>query len=425
VLFVARPIAMIVTDSFELETYHIASGFNPMLTMALLGGLGFVLGYAVPWGRALARRLTPLPPTWHADTALSYSLIVAAVGLVLFAIFLMQSGGLSVLQSLLAGRNAENPDYATSSGYLYLGIFLSLPAALFIIASGDTSPRLRGTLIVLGVAVLSLSLVQAGPSGTRSWLVPIFGSIFIFWYIRRGRRPRARTLILLVLVGFTVGITFAREARNLTTRQEAGLGELLTRSITRPGDAWDSFILGPDTEMAALLALETQTVPSPIPHTYGTATAHVFVHPIPRLLWEGKPRPGDEILTRELFFEPRINFAPRQYSPLANFYMDFGYAGVFAGMAVLGLLARTHYAYFTLNATNPAVQIFYAATLPFWVVMLRGSISDTSARLFFVIPPLLFGFYLARRRRPDAAREPAAAMHAGGRRTLPRKGRTP
>ncbi|HEY8491162.1 MAG TPA: O-antigen polymerase [Dehalococcoidia bacterium] len=407
VLFVARPAAMLLTDAFRFQTYPIRDGFIPMLVMALLGGAGFLLGYALPWGGALGRRLPPLPSAWHADTAVAYALALVGLGTVLFTAFLLQAGGPDLSRSLLEGRGDAGPDYAASTGYLYLAIFLSIPAALLIIASGGMTGRLRRGLVALGIAVLCVSLVQAGPSGTRSWLLPIFGSVFIFWYVRHGRRPAARTLLLLLLMGFFLGINFAREARSPEVRREVGLWALLVRSVTRPDDAWDAFILGPDTEMASLLSLEATAVPSRIPFQHGLATGHVLVHPVPRTLWPGKPRPGDEILTEELFHRRRINFAPRQYTPLGNFYMDFGYAGALAGMAPLGVLARLHYAYFLRNAANPAVQALFAATLPFWVVLLRGSVSDTAARLFYVVPPLLLGLALARRAGGSAPPEAA------------------
>jgi hypothetical protein len=394
VMFVARPIAMLLTDNFDFQTYDIRSGFTPMLALGLVGGLGFLGGYSLV-GRSLARRFPPLPAKWHADTAVTYSIVIAAIGLALFAIFIIQSGGLSALRSLLQGRQPEQARFfSQSSGYFYQGIFLAVPAGLLTMASGHS--RHRPVFVLAGLIILAFVVVRSWSLGTRSWLVPIFGSLFILWYLRRGQRPALHTLLTVIVIGFVFGISFVGSMRVFSTRQAEGTSQLLLQSVTEPQEAWDTFLGGGDTEMASLLALEVQQVPSQIPFQHGAATGEILIHPIPRMLWNDKPRPGDEILARTLFVERGINLAPRQFSPIGNFYLDFGFIGAALGMIVLGAVAHTHYEYFRLNSANPAVQVVYAATLPFWIVLLRGSVTDTAGRLLFVLPPLLLGLYMAR-----------------------------
>src|SRR5439155_12175676 len=61
VLFVARPIGMLVTNSFEVSTYQVRQGFAGMLFMALAGAVGSLLAYAIPAGRAIGTRLRAPP----------------------------------------------------------------------------------------------------------------------------------------------------------------------------------------------------------------------------------------------------------------------------------------------------------------------------------------------------------------------------
>jgi len=128
---------------------------------------------------------------------------------------------------------------------------------------------------------------------------------------------------------------------------------------------------------------------SRVPITWGASTGQVFVHWIPRVAWPGKPRSGDELLTSSLLVDPSFGFAPRAYSPLANFYLDFRFLGCFVGMFVVGLLARLQWAYLRYDLANPSAQYLYALWFPFWISLLRGSINDFAPRMAVLLVPAL------------------------------------
>jgi len=400
IMFVARPVAMLVTDTFRTAegAYPVREGFLSMLLLATAGALGFLIGYAIPIGRHVGQRIRPLPGNWSIGGATVYSLFLVGAGLGLFSVFIVQSGGLAAVPNLFAGRLELAQLQLSSHTTTYFGgaIALAFPAGLLLLASGAMAKK-RG-VVLTGVAVLGLGLAVNGPEGIRSWLIVFFGAPFVFLYLRRGTRPSVPAVLLLVFIGFTLGITFVGSARDSSQRDRVGVVGLLSHSATALGEGWDRFILGWDTEMASLLSLETMVVPYQIPFQHGGATGEVFVHAVPRQLWADKPRPGDELLTRRYFIEPGLTASSRQYTPLADFYLDFGYMGGFLGMALLGVSARAHWEYFVKNASVPGVQLFYAATLPFWIVLMRGSIADTLGRLAFVVPPILLGLYLTRTR---------------------------
>jgi hypothetical protein len=400
IMFVARPVAMLVTGTFVTAegAYQVREGFLSMLLLATAGGLGFVIGYAIPIGRHVGQRIRSLPGTWNIGAATVYSLFLVAAGLGLFSVFIAQSGGVAAIPSLFAGRLELAQLHLSSQSTTYFGgaIALTFPAGLLLVASGAMAKR-RG-IVFTGLAVLGLGLSVNGPEGIRSWLIVFLGAPLVLLYLRKGRRPSALAVLLLAFIGFTVGITFVGSARDSSQRERVGVVSLLSQSATALGEGWDRFILGWDTEMASLLSLETMVVPYQIPFQNGAATGEVFVHAVPRQLWADKPRPGDELLTRRYFIETGLTASPRQYSPLADFYLDFGYIGGLLGMALLGVSARAHWEYFVKNASQGGVQLLFAATLPFWIVLMRGSVADTLGRLAFVVPPILLGLYLTRKR---------------------------
>jgi len=398
VLFFARPIAMFITGSFDTSGYQVRDGMAGMLFMALTGCVGFLGAYALPVGRSLGRKLDPLPEIRHLARAAAYAIAIAMIGVLMFAAFIAISGGFSTLLALMSGRqeNAIVLSGVSTTAYLQGGLALTLPASLilFYVASKRRSLVLGG----LGLGCVLVGLVVSGPSGIRGWILPYVGAPFILLYLSRNRRPGVVLVLLLLFVGFGLN-GFIADARDSATRQTTGISQLLSQNFTRLGDGWTRFVLGGDTEMPNLLALEVMKVPSIIPFMDGAATGQVLVQPIPRQFWPSKPRSGDEVLTRTLFVETNLNAASRQYTPMANFYLDFGYIGVLFGMAFLGILMRVFYEYFRINSASGSVQLIYAAALPFLFALLRGSIADVSGRLVFILPPLVLGVYLARQQR--------------------------
>jgi len=150
-----------------------------------------------------------------------------------------------------------------------------------------------------------------------------------------------------------------------------------------------------DTEMLPLLSLMAQSDESRVPITWGASTGQVFVHWIPRVAWPGKPRSGDELLTSSLLVDPSFGDAPRQYSPLANFYLDFRFLGCFVGMLFIGLVARLQWAYLRCDFANPSAQYFYALLFPFWISFLRGSLNEIVPRATVLLVPALLLLYFS------------------------------
>lgn len=397
VLFVARPIGMLLTNSFEVSTYQVRQGFAGMLFMAFVGAVGFLLAYALPAGTTIGRRLRVLPEPGSAGTAVGYGLIISLIGVLLFVVFIATSGGLGTLKALIAGRQENMIVFlqTSSTSYLSGALALTFPAAMltFFFAL-----RKRSLLLwMLGIAIAGIGLAVDGPVGIRGWILPYTGGPLILRYLIREKRPGITSLLVLAFIGISLN-GFIVQARDSSTRSSTSMGDLFRANLTNAGDTWSRFVMGGDTEMPNLLSLEVIEVPSNIPFQNGTATGEVLVQPIPRAIWPSKPRAGDETLTQRLFVAPGLNSTARQYTPMGNFYLDFGYVGALLGMAGLGLLARIHFEYFRANASNGAVQILYAATLLFLVVLLRGSVGDAAGRLVFIVPPLLLGLHLARAR---------------------------
>jgi hypothetical protein len=264
VLFVLRP-------AFELSQPGgpaLVVGQDPVpqyadaLVAAILGGAAYYAGYYGALGSLLAQRVgIPRDDLWGASLAV-FALVLTMGGLGLYAAFLIQSGGLSALATILAGRSPGSASLlAQPLGYLYSGpLWLGgLGVLLLALAPRWWSPRGAAAL-----ALVMVSQVTTVTSGSRSWTLPILAAIVLLWYLRRGRRPSPLLIALALVPVFVVGVSAPRDYRGTSTRS----GSFVDTVFADLGDLESSvnaFFLGADTAMLPDLAVEMRYVPSVIP----------------------------------------------------------------------------------------------------------------------------------------------------------------
>ena len=85
VMFVIRPGSMVSSGNLVFDTgisqTNLTETFPTMLTLGMLGALGFVLGYLSPAGTGFARRWRPPAEDATPDVLVTYALVIAAVGM--------------------------------------------------------------------------------------------------------------------------------------------------------------------------------------------------------------------------------------------------------------------------------------------------------------------------------------------------------
>jgi hypothetical protein len=221
-------------------------------------------------------------------------------------------------------------------GLLYLAYLQGrLPAAHALLFFGLALPLellsrlISGALYEFFVAVVFLSLIYWQVRRRVPWAV-LAGSAVLFVLLNdvkfeyRGRVSRAG-LETTDVVG-----KVATLADLLTERyvdfERAQPGDVTISSVNRIGHI-------------ALFAYVVDATPGMVPYWGGETYAFLFASAVPRFLWPEKPVAGfgNEFGRRYQFLHPR-NFDTTINVPwLAEFYINFGAAGVLVGMALVGI----------------------------------------------------------------------------------------
>lgn len=396
VLFLVRPLVELShPGARQFEAYSDAPGFEKALLIALVGVAGLYIGYALSYGRVLGQRIPRVPTAWSPTTlgVLVFSLVM--VGALLFAAFAAQVGqGLDSTVSYFKGRSTEVRTLGQSSAYFYYGPYLVVPAT-FLLLLGRQSQR-RGRWL-LGAAITGvLALLITVPRGDRTFVLAFLLPLLVLPYLRSGRRPKVRNLLLLIVIVIPA-ITVLGEVRNVSSRDNVS-GRVAT-AFSRPDRSLLEFMLGQDTSMFTVLSLTAEVVPARLDHAPGRVISATLASPVPGLLWPAKPIQGDQVVYNVLFpDQAEVTRSGNASGFLGGFYYDGGLIGVLLYAALMGLVSRALWEWWRTHAQgNPGVHLVFAAALPFIIVLQRGNVSDTLARATFFVLPICVVLWLASR----------------------------
>lgn len=411
VMFVVRPAAMLATDSLlyvgPLHKLDVSRTFTEMLSIALLGAVAFVVGYAVPIGRKLAQRGDPRRERIDTRRLLILAGLLAGVGLAAFLALLVSGDGFRTLAVILrGGRSGDFGETVKTHRYEWISYLVLIPAAMIFLVVGLRRRSIG--LIAVFACLAALILLRLVPLGERMSLLPFLGGIFVLVYAFRQARPSVWTLAAVAAVALFAS-AFLSDLRGRETRDET-VAETVARSSS-PSRLADSILTGPDSEMAATLAAALSVIPERLPHTYGTTIFRdLVVRPVPRPLWKSKPEtPRNELKSVLWPTEYARGTINPEFSALLYWYWDFGLVGVMLGLAAYGVGARYLYEYYLRRDKHVDVQVLYSLSLWFLVIALRDSPVDTLLRAAVISAPVWILFRLSARPARAPQTEPAAA----------------
>ena len=349
--------------------------------LALLGLVSLQTGYAIPVGRLVASRIPAPQADWSPTTCLAVAIGFLAVG------WLFSFAGLlgilpSTLGSGVTGVFATGRNYANVLlAYVYLryrsntaALLIGMNVVALLLLGLLTSDKLDA-LIGLAIVVLT-SMLLTKRIRTR-WVVLGFVAVIVIYpaseFVRRDLLSGASAAELVMNPGYTLGMigSFAASGE-ISDYLETGF-EATAHRIDGLG-------------IASVIIRDT---PGVSPFQNGRTLGLFFVSFIPRILWPGKPNINiGQWITDVYGSGPHItsNTAP---TPIGEFYLNFGVAGIVFGLMFLGIVLRlAHETLSQRGATAPSI-LAQSVIVVIFGIQFAGSVAGVYSQVAFTLVPLL------------------------------------
>jgi oligosaccharide repeat unit polymerase len=374
------------------EQYFFGKLITPLVPRgswyASLGIVGLWIGYYLSKLGVSASRVLPRPPSSR-DGASTHAVIIAALTLLLFGIYLRASS-LSWLQLISLGQVQQTEDWAVGA----------------VRNQGAFRNYLYSTIDWLTVAyMLFLAFSRSG----RRWLLPCFVCLLLI-YTTIGFRYR------ILILAMAPAVYFCLKHRRRPGIAAMAVGTLICiAAIGIIGDLRNSFRSGAQVQLSDVSARSAGTsfaasldiyqpylaiidgFPDRHEFLWGSSFAYLLVHPIPRSLWPEKPEAPIVGITRLTLGDAAVQSGVA-YPNIGEFYANFGVAGIVIGMWLFGIVMRCSYEYMKRYSDNDWARVAYAITLPFLVqVVSRGYFVQIAQEAAFLFAPLAASMWVTKR----------------------------
>ena len=395
VMFAVRPAAMLIRGDTVFFGVDISGTLDTAVLLALVGAVAFVVGYELRIGCHAAQLLPSPPRPTDCSAVLVGAAVTALLGLVALVVFILSADRARGFQTFFEGRSVDLDRLLSgATQYLWWGSLLVVSAAL--IGVGVAVTTRRSIAFVLSVVLVGLGLVRTLPVGNRIFLLVLIGGMIVFAYLRLQVRPRAISLVLVAIIALSVSsaVVSLRYAES-----RVSITSLVSSFVSSPARVFAPLTKGADAEMAPALAGALTVVPDEFDYRFGGATFGDLVRrPVPRQLWDEKPdTPGHQIVATVWPEAREVGGFDPALTPLLYLYWDFGLAGVFVGMAAVGVGARGLFEYLLRYPRVLMVQLVFAASLMCLIPTLRQDPVSTLMEVLIVVAPIIVVFRLASR----------------------------
>jgi len=266
--------------------------------------------------------------------------------------------------------------------YLHSTMEWFLPAFLILLVfRRQPTPRSRFFLLLGFFAVFTIYTTL----GFRYRVLLLMMAPVLYHYMAKRKRPGVigivvASLVTVLMVSIIGGTRGATRAGADLDRGDIAIGE------TGSNFTQDLRIYPPFYRMLDVF-------PTDYDYLWGSSYMYVFISPIPRVLWPGKPDAPVRSVLRVIAGERAVQQG-LAYPNLGEFYVNFGLAGEIMGMFLFGFLLRRAWMFVQRNANDPWALILYAMLLPFLVqVVSRGYFVQIAQEFAFIFGPALIGRY--------------------------------
>ena len=293
----------------------------------------------------VGRSARPVP-----SSAAVRSILMGLIGvsLLVLAIFVHERGGLSAhLTSLGSGRFRELADVGVIMVLTDLGT-----VALAVWLASRPNDVKSPIFLAASVAVI---FAQFASNASRSSALEVPLLLGIIWAIRTRRIPWRIALLLVPVMFVSFGLLGA-------VRTSSWTGSNATEALTNT--SWSESLARAEAEIEDRHSLNAQipVVDRGFEVTGGPMLGRSYiaaiVAPIPRSMWENKPR-GPDSLYAQLFLGEAREGRAIPVSPEGEMYWNFGIPGLLVLTILYGVLIRLAYNAMWRRYPNPFAVVFY------------------------------------------------------------------
>lgn len=332
------------TYNFPLAFVYIIVAFSAL-----------AIGYFLPLGRSVGKRLEPLLPKWDFSPAQ----IVVACG-----VFLLVGYSVNIVALEFGQIGYQNADLTFgATGSLTYFLTLTLPASTFLLWVAffrlEKWGYLHFFILAAQAATVVFTLVLSGGKG--SLLNSAVMAIGAFVLTRENVRFKHWMVIVAVgLIAVIAGTIYGTKFRELKgNANRISIGEyssIAAESIETVGTQTLSvqvqqsfFTLANRLETVSALAVVISNYEALAPYeaAYGLENniwTYTWTAFVPRILWEDKPIVFDGYSYNELYFDS--GGSGLSLTVMGDLLRNFGPIGVPIGMLILGLGIRSLYTTF-------------------------------------------------------------------------------
>lgn len=383
IAYVARSIYFAAGNYEWMEGFTRVDGpyyLSLALAVALAGVLAFYMGYLSPLGVHVGWRLPAFRDHINIRRLKAMALIYLVIGLLAFALLLVQSGGISLQWTDISRKRAGESEYLRTAAYLLSA------AALLRLMAFVKGHRTRFLWLSMALA----SVVPFVTSSRSNLILWGFAFAVVIHYTRR--RFTVRDLLIVLPVFLSIYSVMAG-LRLISKRSDIALGDVVGVAATL-----DKLLGGRDLGDINTLAHIVRVVQQQVVDLQWGQTFIVFLtRPIPRAIWPNKPVNLGGFVAEVIYHRSGGGIPP---SFMGELFLNFHVPGVILGMLLFGVVCRAAYEYLRRDPGNPYVVASYGL---FVFVTLKLLISDIAIAMthvmtlvaFFAIPFL----YVSRGRR--------------------------
>lgn len=265
------------------------------------------------------------------STLVFISLCIYTLALAANIYYITRVSGNSILYTLTLGILGDgNTVVKTEASIGFISMFsYSLPAATLLYWEYGNGKILKGVLFVV------MFMLQVA-RGFRFFIIAIAITFFSYYYLKKGTRPKVRTIIMLFLIIIVPIILMTVFRNSIRSGNGMDLSLLNSERIKKSLDEaiWDNFRIYKN------FYAMTDKIPSKYPFVYGRqmiiGTLIMF---IPRAIWPGKVSTQAGV-GLEYIVGSSLRGTGQAYPNIGEYYYAFGTWGVIIFMGIYGIWAR-------------------------------------------------------------------------------------